>query len=135
MVKPWRVNRRSLLLLMTTWLLDRSVVQSVAREASSNRDATGMNSLRARRFVVNATVILGSLPIFTKRKVGGALLMLEQTGSEECGSVGLQFGAGSSPQYLRGLNRFGVTQETVRTEHGKVAEAAYMSFMTSSRET
>jgi hypothetical protein len=83
---------------------------------------------------VNATLTLGTLQIFTKVNVGGALLTIEESGTGECGAVGIQFGAGSWPERLKGFNRFGMTQELVRVENCAVAESTYMSFMTSSRE-
>jgi hypothetical protein len=62
------------------------------------------------------------------------LLTLEESGTGECGTVAIQFGAGSWPERLKGFNPFGVTQKLVRVERCAVAESAYMSFMTSSRE-
>lgn len=80
--------------------------------------------------MVNATVILGSIPIVSKSRVGGAFLSCEEATDGECAGVGLQFGAGSLPDRLRGFNRFGMTQEVVRTQHGTIVESAYSSFMT-----
>lgn len=83
---------------------------------------------------MNAALVLGSVPIFANACVGGALLSIEEAGSGECGSVGLQFGAGIWPERIKGFNRLCMTQETVRIEHGAIAESAYISFMTSGRE-
>jgi hypothetical protein len=87
-----------------------------------------------RQYVVHATVMLGAIPIFSKQNVGGAAIALEQARSKEAAVTGLQLTAGSSPERLRGLNRYGATQEVVREEHGAIAESAYVSFMATSRE-
>lgn len=131
-------TRRSLVLL-AAWLLDRSAGSLFARDSGSTADdllprVPGKSKFRSRRYVVNATVILGLIPIFARSKAGGALLTIEECGTGECGSVGLQFGAGSWPERLKGFNRFGMTQEVVKFEHCRIAESAYLSFMTTCRE-
>lgn len=129
-------TRRSILLLSVTWLLNRSVGRLLARQVVSSIGEVALRcpvraaSFRSRHYVVNATVILGSIPIVSKSRVGGAFLSCEEATDGECAGVGLQFGAGSLPDRLRGFNRFGMTQEVVRTQHGTIVESAYSSFMT-----
>ena len=95
------------MLLAGAWLLERCANRLVAQEAfSSLRAVLGPRpfaaaKFRSRRYVVNATVILGVIPIFTRTRAGGAFLAIEQAGSEDCGTVGLQFGAGSWPDRLK----------------------------------
>lgn len=108
--------------------------RALAQEMIASLNSVPRRGVRIRRYVVNATLMLGAVPLFTKACAGGALLSIEEAGSGACGSVGLQFGAGTWPERIRGFNRFGMTQETVRLEHGAIAETAYMSFMTASRE-
>ena len=127
-------NRRSLLLLAATWLLNSRISTLFAEQTSRSPVASIPSRVRSRRYSVQATVMLGAIPIFAKARVGGALLTVEESGTQECGAVAVQFGAGTWPDRLKGFNRFGVTQEVVRIEHGHVAESSYYSFMTTSRE-
>lgn len=83
---------------------------------------------------MQATVLLASILLFTKSRVGGALLSIEENGTHECGAVALQFGAGTWPDRLKGFNRFGATQEIVRFDHGQLTESSYYGIMTAARE-
>ena len=136
----WTITRRSVVLLATSWLLDRSVGRLLAREAACTLGEVqpsrvlACSKFRSRQYVVSATVILGSIPIFTKAKVGGALLTIEEAGTDTCGVTGLQFGAGSWPDQLNGFNRFGLTQELVKRENCTITESTYLSFMTPCHE-
>lgn len=87
-----------------------------------------------RQYVVHATIMLGSIPIFSKQNVGGAAVALEAADENAYTVTALQLTAGSSPERLKGFNRFGATQEIVREEKGVVKESAYVSFMATSRE-
>lgn len=141
MERPWPVTRRSVALLAATWLLDRGVGSLFAQDAGSSAGKADLplwvrgSRFRFRHYAVNATVILASIPIFTKASVGGALLSIEEQGGSERGAIGLQFGAGSWPERSHGLNRFGMTQELVRIDNCNIAESNYFSFMTSCRES
>jgi hypothetical protein len=108
----------------------RSAVKAVAE-----RRPTASVQSRCCRYRVNATVILGCIPIFSKQNVGGAYLSLEESGGPQCKVTCLQFAAGSCPDRLKGFNRFGATQEAVREEQGAVIESAYLSFITGGHET
>jgi hypothetical protein len=72
--------------------------------------------------------------VFSKDNVGGGCLMFEQAVSGSTRTTALQFSGGSWPDRLRGFNRFGMTQEAVRTEDAVVEESAYLSFMTTSND-
>ena len=94
----------------------------------------GPASYRFRRYQVNATVVFVSIPLFSKVNVGGACAIVEQGVNPEGAVTGLQFGAGSWPDQLKGFNRFGMTEEVVRENRSGIAESAYLSFMTTARE-
>ena len=136
-----KCSRRSLVLLPALWLLDRGVAPLLAKGTSSNGErAVGPLSppdsdFRTRNYVVNATVMIGVIPIFTQSRVGGAVLAIEQESAQKNSRLALQFGAGTWPERLKGFNRFGMTRELVQTDNCEVAESSYMSFMASSRET
>jgi hypothetical protein len=80
-------------------------------------------------------VTLGSIPLFSKKNVGGAAVAVEKLMDGERTWTAVQFAAGSWPERLKGFNRFGATQEFVQEEAGVVRESGYLSFMTTSRET
>lgn len=132
-------TRRSLILLTAAGVLSSRINRLVAQERVSSLNGPAAphradtTKFRSQRYVVNATVILGS--VFCRSRVGGALLTVEEAGNAAYGSVGLQFGAGSWPQRLNGFNRFGMTQEALRLEHGQLTESTYLSFMVSCQET
>jgi len=94
----------------------------------------GHATYQFRRYRVSATVVFVSIPLFSKTNVGGACAIVEQSVSAEGTVTGLQFGAGSWPDQLKGFNRFGMTEEVVRENHSGIVESAYLSFMTSARE-
>jgi hypothetical protein len=87
-----------------------------------------------RRYRVHATITVLSVPLFVKENVGGACAMAEQSASGASSVSSIQFASGSWPERLKGFNRFGMAQEAVREEGGKVVESAYLSMMTSSSE-
>lgn len=60
--------------------------------------------------------------------------MFEEAVSGSTRTTALQFSGGSWPDRLRGFNRFGMTQEAVRSEDSVVAESAYLCFITSSAD-
>ena len=127
-------DRRSILVLATTWLLNGSISRLLAEQTTGSLAAAVPLPKQSRRYSVHATVMIGSIPLITKARVGGALLAVEESGTPACGAVALQFGAGTWPDRLKGFNRFGITQEIVRMEHGRLTETSYFSFMTTSRE-
>ena len=127
-------DRRSVLILAATWLFNSTVGSLLAEETSASSGAAVPAREQSRRYSVHASIMVGSIPIFTKARVGGALLSVEVSGTPQCGAVALQFGAGTWPDRLKGFNRFGITQEIVRTEQGRLTQSSYCSFMTTSRE-
>ena len=127
-------NRRSFLAIAAACLCSARLSRIVAKQTPATASAPVPSRIRSRRYSVQATVMLGSIPLFTKSGVGGALLTLEESGTPEYGAIALQFGAGTWPDRLKGFNRFGATQEIVRLDHGHLAESSYYAIMTSSRE-
>jgi len=127
------ITRRSVLELAAAWLAALAVGTPAANADVPSQSQSPRS--QSRRYRVNATVMLASVPLFSKQNAGGALLALEETGSGECGVTHLQFAAGTSPERLKGFNRFGATREVVRRQNGIVVESSYESFMASCRET
>jgi hypothetical protein len=128
----WSGSRRSFALLLASAVVARRTGRLFAQNAPPARAPN--SKFRSRRYVVHAEVMLGMVPIFVRKRVGGALLTIEESGSGESRSVGLQFGAGSWPERVRGFNRFGMTRELVRLEHGAIARTEYLSFITACPE-
>ena len=119
------------------WLRGADSRLSARDGASPLAEAAGSvdkGTWRYRQYAVHATVMVGSIPIFSKQNVGGAAMALEEAQDQETAVTGLQLTAGSWPERLKGFNRYGLTQEVVREEKGAVTESAYVSFMATSRE-
>ncbi len=114
-------SRRSILRLLSSALLPCAPGKSSESAAFAHYRA-------------HATISLLSVPIFSKQDVGGAVLQVEQRAAGNASTVAVQFCAGSWPDRLRGFNRFGMTQEKVQVEEGRIVESNYLSFMTSSPE-
>ncbi len=114
-------SRRSILRLLSSALLPCAPGKSA-------------ESVAFAHYRAHATISLLSVPIFSKQDVGGAVLQIEQRTADKSETVAVQFCAGSWPDRLRGFNRFGMTQEKVQVEEGRIVESNYLSFMTSSPE-
>jgi hypothetical protein len=82
-----------------------------------------------KHYQASATVVICGIPIFTRQNVGAGYASVEIGDS----AVGLRFAAGSWPERARGLNRFGVLEETV-IERGGVREIAFAGLITRSME-
>jgi hypothetical protein len=88
----------------------------------------------ARSYRVDATILLLSLPIYTRTNVGyGYASYLATRGADRSTHL-LEFAARSLPERARGLNRLGMIRETVAENGGGIVEAHYFGFMTASRE-
>ncbi len=140
MTSSWLCTRRSILGVFAGCLL-RSPVKGLlaftnpqALDEIAGLRPRGPATYRFHRYRVNATVLFLSIPLFSKTNVGGACAIVEYGVDPEGTVTGLQFGAGSWPDQLKGFNRFGMTEEVVRENHAGIVESAYLSFMTSSRE-
>jgi len=81
-----------------------------------------------------ATVLMLSVPLFTRGNVGGGYLRVEETARGAESLIRIEFGAGSNPERAAGLNRFGLFEEAIVESRGELARAAYFGFMTSSEE-
>jgi hypothetical protein len=86
------------------------------------------------RYRVDATVMLFGIPIFTKAGVGSGYSVAELGQRDSDAAIALQFAAGSWPEKCRGLNRFGVLQETHIDRGGHTAEVAFAGLITPSKE-
>ncbi len=120
------VNRSAALPVVDTRPLD---VDRIA-----GRNVSGTRTVHVRRYRVQASVSLFSIPLFSRDKVGAACAMVEELTAATGRTSAIQFSAGSWPDRISGFNRFGMTQEVMRQEDGAVAESAYFSFMTRSPE-
>jgi hypothetical protein len=118
-------------------------VRGVTRRAILRLAAAGLlraaplwprSSFEHRRYRADATVSLFSIPMFSRRNVGGACLLVEEMAAGGSTVTAIQFAAGSTPERTHGLNRFGMTEETVRADKGAVVESDYLSFITTNRE-
>jgi hypothetical protein len=113
---------------------------SLSQAASFDNDGPAVLSpasaskVQFRRYRVQATVSLFSIPVIGKDGVGAAGLLLEEASAGSTCTTAVQFVSGSWPERIKGFNRFGMTQEVVREEGGAIRESGYLSFMTSSPE-
>jgi hypothetical protein len=88
----------------------------------------------ARSYRVDATILLFSLPIYTRTNVGYGYAKHSVTRDADRSTHLLEFAARSLPERARGLNRLGLIRETVAENGGGIVEAHYLGFMTASRE-
>ncbi|MGO9093956.1 MAG: hypothetical protein ACLQGV_01925 [Bryobacteraceae bacterium] len=88
----------------------------------------------ARSYRVDATILLFSLPIYTRTNVGYGYAKHLVTRDADRSTHLLEFAARSLPERARGLNRLGMIRETVAENGGGIVEAHYLGFMTASRE-
>jgi hypothetical protein len=88
----------------------------------------------ARNYRVDATILLFSLPIFTRAGVGKGHARHAVTHSPDHSVHELEFAAGSLPDRAHGLNRLGLIRETVAETETGILEASYFGFMTASKE-
>lgn len=87
-----------------------------------------------RQYRVDATILLFSLPIFTRAAVGKGHARHVVNDSSGRSVHELEFAAGSLPERARGLNRLGMIRETVAEADTGILEASYFGFMTASKE-
>jgi hypothetical protein len=87
-----------------------------------------------RPYRVDATILILSLPIFTRSGVGRGYARYAVTGSPDRSVHEMEFAAGSLPERAHGLNRLGMIRETSTETPGGLTEARYFGFMTASRE-
>jgi hypothetical protein len=133
-------TRRGLLEAVFRIGVAERVASSLSQPASFENDGPAVFSsspagrTQFRRYRVQATVSLFSIPVIEKDGVGAAGLLLEEAPAGSDCTTAVQFVSGSWPDRIRGFNRFGMTQEVVREENGAVRESGYLSFMTSSPE-
>ena len=135
------ISRRGLFhMTLQTLLLNRAVASPLvdARlldvDRIAGRNVSGTRTLHVRRYRVKASVSLLSIPLLSRNDVGAACLMVEELAAGTGRTSAIQFSAGSWPDRISGINRFGMTQEVMRHEDGAIAESAYFSFMTRSPE-
>src|SRR4029079_8411529 len=119
----WCGTRRSVFQLALGWLF----------AGATSRLCAGPASQRIK-YRVTAAAMVACIPVVSKRNVGGAHIVVEESALGKGTVTRLEFAAGTWPQQLKGFNRFGATRETVREENGALVESAYVSFMASSRE-
>jgi hypothetical protein len=88
----------------------------------------------SRSYRVDATILLFSLPIFSRAGVGRGHARHQVTQSGDCAIHEIEFAAGSLPGKAHGLNRLGMIRETVTEAGTGILEASYFGFMTASKE-
>ena len=81
---------------------------------------------------VDATVLLLSIPVFTRTGVGSGYA--RHRGTRGAGIHEFEFAAGSVPERAHGLNRMGMIRESVSEAGEGIEEAHYFGFMTASGE-
>lgn len=93
-----------------------------------------------KRYRINATVTLFSIPVVSRADVGSGFASMEEAASgpgnpDGHRTLAIQFGAGSFPSAARGLNRLGFIQEViVELPEGDLDQCAYFAYMTKSGE-
>jgi hypothetical protein len=96
--------------------------------------ASGEPRTNVTRYVAGASVTLFSIPLVSRASVGSGFAVIEEAESRSGRTLSIQFGAGSTPDRARGLNRLGFIQEAILEESGNPTECAWLAFMTTSQE-
>ena len=128
------ISRRSIL---RAWLLS-TLGKTSARGAERGLDPVAF-TLRglargaafARRYRIDATILLLSAPLSTRPAVGGGYASVESDRNNT--ALALQFAAGSYPARAHVLNRFGILREGCATREESI-EISFAGLMTRSRE-
>lgn len=87
------------------------------------------------RYRAKATILMLSVPVFSRDNVGGGYLRVAER-EEAAGArrIELEFAAGSLPERAAGLDRLGAFEESIVEMSGQLAQATYFGFMTASNE-
>ncbi len=134
------LSRRSILGVLLGGLCVRPTLAAASSAVSELLRGFSLGDRFARRYRVDATVLLLGMPLVTKSNVGGAYASIELGSNSEsehalrAGAVALQFAAGSWPERARGLNRFGIWREAVVERGAEPPRIDFAGFMTDSRE-
>ncbi|HBY60035.1 MAG TPA: hypothetical protein DEH78_09445 [Solibacterales bacterium] len=110
------------------WLAAALLLRPVRLAASLSHQA------RRRRYRADAVITFLGIPIYSREDVGGGYAVFEETKVEGGRRLSIEFAGGSRPERARGLNRLGFIRETVWERGGRLEEARYFGFMTSSPE-
>jgi hypothetical protein len=131
-------TRRGLLRIVQSILLSKfvrfSALQAFSDVTRIANGPAGPRAVHTRRYRAQASVSLFSIPVLWRDDVGAACVSVEEAVCAGRRTTAIQFCGGSWPQRVRGINRFGITQELIHEEAGAVVESNYMCFMTSSPE-
>jgi hypothetical protein len=107
----------------------------LAGAAAALPRARAAASVAVRGYRIHATITLLSVPLFSRKDVGGGSIMVEdETAPGGRRRTGLQLVAGSFPERAHSLNRFGFIQELVAETAGEHPELSFFGFMTTSTE-
>jgi hypothetical protein len=87
-----------------------------------------------RSYRVDATILLFSLPVFSRAGVGKGHARHLANWSGDRWVHEFEFAAGSLPGRAHGLNRLGMIRETVAEAATGILEATYFGFMTANKE-
>ena len=141
MLQPSKHTRRSVIRVCAALLSGGAVRPLFAKFRSGlpvefrPTQTASSSSWAYRQYAVHASVTLGSIPLLSKKNVGGGAIAIERAIDGDSVWTAVQLVAGSHPERLKGFNRFGATQELIREQDGVLRESGYLSFMTTSRES
>ncbi len=87
-----------------------------------------------RRYRVDATILLLSVPVLRRSNVGGARIAIRRSKEENCRRIALELAAASDPARAHGLNRAGWIREAVVERDLVPVRAAVLGIMNDSPE-
>ncbi len=87
-----------------------------------------------RRYLVDATILLLSVPVLRRSNVGAARIAVRRSKEENCRHVALELAAASDPARAHGLNRAGWIREAVVERDSVPVRAAVLGIMNDSPE-
>jgi hypothetical protein len=88
----------------------------------------------SRRYRVDATILVMSVPVFRRAGVGEGALSLRESRDENSRRLVLEFSAASDPGRANGLDRMGWIREAIVEQQGRPVRTAMLGIMSESTE-
>ena len=130
----WEISRRKVLQLLAGSLCAPNLPIAARNRVAEILRGASPRLTQSCWYRIDATVSLWGMTFFVKWNAGGAYASVEICESPARRDIGIQFAAGSWPDRVHGLNRFGIWREAVVEQENKPLEISFAGLLTDSRE-